>query len=307
MASPLTDKAFLRLLDDRLEKCFTGGFDEIADVRGNFFNVVTGKKAWLEYWEVSDVPDPEQFEGIINYQDIYPGYHYKIEPKEFAGGIMIQRRLIDTDRYDVIEERADGLGRAMKRLQNKHAHHPFIYMSSTAHDFLTAEEGVALCSNSHTTKSNASTTTGFDNLSTLPFNPTNLEAVRVQANQFKTPIGELFEADFDAIVHPLNLSQDVWEVMNSQGKVGEMTNDANFQRDKWSAYELKLWDQYDTNNWAIVDKGRMKRRGLVWYDSIKPEFSSTTDFDTMIRKYASYGVWGWGWVDWRWICGSVVS
>ena len=308
MASPLTDKAFVRLLDDRLEKCFTGGYEEIADVRGSFFDVVTGKKAWLEYTEVSDVGDPEEFAGLRSYQDVYPGYWYKIEPKEYAGGIMIQRRLIDTDRYDVIEERANGLGVAMKRLQNKHAHHPFIYMDSTAHDFMITEEGVALCSNSHTTKSSASTSTGFDNLVTLPFNPTNLEAARIQALQFKTPTGELYEGEFDGIVHPLNLSQEVWEVQKSEGKVGEMLNDANFQRSlAWKNYELKLWDAYDTNNWAIIDTMRMKKRGLVWYDSIKPEFGSTTDFDTMIRKYGSYGVWGWGWIDWRWICGAVVS
>ena len=308
MGSPLTDKAFVRLLDDRLEKCFTGGYDGLAPIKDNMFKVVTGKKAWLEYYEVNDVPDPVAFAGKRTYQDVHPGFHTKIEPKEYAGGIIIQRRLIDTDRCDIAEDRAQGLGIAMKRLQNKHAHQPFIYLDATAFDFMIAEEGVALCSNSHTTKTNASTTTGFDNLSTLALNASNLEAVRVQATQFKTGIGERFQGNFDTIVFPTSLAEEVYEIVESKGKVDTMLNNANFQESlRWKVMELPLLDDYDTHNWAIIDSSRMKSKGLIWYDSIAPEFGNTSDFDTEMRKYGSYGVWGWGWVGWRWICGSVVS
>lgn len=45
----------------------------------------------------------------------------------------------------------------------------------------------------------------------------------------------------------------------------------------------------------------------MWIDGIKPEFNSTTDFDTLVRKYSSYAVFAWGFTNWRWIVGSSVS
>lgn len=306
MSSPLVDKDFIRLLDDRLEKVFTVGGEELPDIKSKFFKVVNSKKAWLEYFSMGGVPDPAEFHGAVTYQDVSPGYWTKIEPKEYAGGIQITRRLIDTDRYDVIENMAKQLGGAMKRKMNKIAHEPFTYHDSTAFNFMTNEEGVALCSNSHTTKSGASTSTGFDNYSTLPFSAVNLEAVRVMSLGLRDDIGERFSTNFDTIVHPSNLSEKVWEVTHSTGKVDEMTNNANYQKGRWKSIELPLLDDTDSSDWYIIDSSACKR-SLIWDDSIKLEFHSDTDFDSMIRKYISYLVAGWGWIDWRWIIGCAVS
>lgn len=308
MGSPLTDKQFIRLLDDRLEKKFTGGYDELPKMRDKFFTTKVDKKAWLEYYGVGDVPDPEPFEGLRSYQDVAPGYHTKIEPKEYAGGITVQRRLLDTDRYDVIEGRAERLGVAARRKMDKLAQEPFIYCDSTAFTFMIAEEGVALASNSHTTKATVSTSSGFDNLGTLPFSAANLEAVRILAKQFKSDINERIDSNFDTIIHPTQLASDVWEVQKSEGKVDSMENNANFQRGRWSAIELPRWDDVDTNNWGIADSSLMKQ-SLIWHQGldVEVEFGNTTDFDTLMRKYGSYFVCGWGWIDWRWSYFCVVS
>jgi hypothetical protein len=307
MSNPLTDKQFIRLLDDRLTKVYHDEFDDLPMIIDNFYGRVKSSKAWEEYFSVGDVPDPEEFHGTIQYQAVYPGYHTKIEPVEYAGGIMIQRRLLDTERYDVIESRAKGLAGAANRKMNKIAHEPFIYMDSAAFSFMTSEEGVALCSNSHTTKvPGVDTSTGFDNLTTLPFNAVNLEAARIISLGFKSDIGERIVTNFDTIVHGSNLSEAVWEVINSQGKVDEITNNANFQRGKWKSMELPLWDDYDTNDWMLVDSKKMKDY-LLWVDSVPLEFNSTTDFDTFIRKYADYFVCGWGFTNWRWALGCSVS
>uniref|UniRef100_A0A6M3K1U5 Putative capsid protein n=2 Tax=viral metagenome TaxID=1070528 RepID=A0A6M3K1U5_9ZZZZ len=306
MGNPLTDKQFIRLLDDKLTKVYHDQYDGLPLIIDTFYNRMKSTKAWEEFFSIGDIPDPEAFNGTIQYQGISPGYHTKIEPSEYAGGIMVERRLIDTDRYDVIEGRAKGLARAANRKMNKIAHEPFIYHTSTAFSFMTSEEGVALCSNSHTTKSGTSTTSGFDNLSTLPFNAVNLEAVRIQSLGLKSDISERIDTNFDTIVHGSNNAEAVWEVINSQGKVDEMTNNANFQHKKWKQIELPLLDDYDTNDWFIVDSGAMKEY-LIWIDSVPLEFMSTTDFDTMVRKYADYFVIGYGFTDWRWAIGCSVS
>jgi hypothetical protein len=307
MSNPLTDKQFVRLLDDRLTKVFVNQYKGLPSIKEKFYSIKKSKKASEEYFSVGSVPDPEAFNGIIQYQGVAPGYHTKITPAEYAGGITIQRRLLDTDRYDVIEGLAKGLGTAARRKQNKIAHEVFTNFDSTAFDFVVSEEGVALCSNSHLTKApNVSTASGFDNLSTLGFDAVNLEALRIQGLGFRDDIGERIETNFDTIVHGTNLEADVWTVLNSQGATGDNLNDANFQKGRWKAICLPLLDDYDTNDWFIVDSSAMKD-ALIWIDSIPLEFGSTTDFDTMVRKYSSYMVCGWGFVDWRWIVGSSVS
>jgi hypothetical protein len=307
MGNPLTDKSFIRLLDDRLTKVYHDQYKSLPDIRDKFFTIINDSKAWQEYYSVGSVPDPAEFLGTVTYQSVAPGYHTKIEPKEYAGGIMIQRRLLDTDRYDVIESRAKGLATAANRKMNKIAHEVFAHFDSTAFTFMTSEEGVALCSNSHTTKAqNVSTASGFDNLSTLPFDAVNLEAIRIQGVGLRDDIGERMTTNFDTIIHGTNLAEPVWEVINSQGKVDEMTNNANFQRGRWKSIELPMLDDYDTNDWFVVDSGAMKD-SLKWITGVPLEFHSTTDFDTFVRKYIDYFVCGWGFTDWRWVIGSSVS
>ena len=307
MANPLTDKQFVRLLDDRLTKVYQDRYKGLPLIIDKFFDRKKSKKAWEEYFSVGSVPDPELFNGIIQYQGVSPGYHTKITPLEYAGGITIQRRLIDTDRYDVIEGMSKGLAVAANRKMNKIAHQVFQNFDSTAFDFMVSEEGVALCSNSHTTKApDVSTASGFDNLATLAFDATNLETLRIQSKGLRDDIGERMETNFDTIIHPTNLAADVWEVMNSQGKTGDNLNNENFQRGRWKAIELPMLDDSDTNDWFIVDSALMKE-SLIWLDGVPLEFNSINDFDTMMKKYSDYFVVGWGFVDYRWIIGSNVS
>ena len=307
MGNPLTDRQFVRLLDKQLNKVYTDSFDGLPLIIDQFYNRVADKSAWLEYFNVGAVPDPVLFNGLIEYQSIAPGYHTKITPLEYAGGIIIERRLLDTDQYDVIEGLAGGLGEAANRKMNKLAHEPFIYPDSSAFTFMETDEAVALCSDSHTTKaSGVSTTYGFDNLSTLSFDAVNLEALRIQSKGFKNDIGERITTNFDTIIHGTNQAAAVWEVLNSERKHDTLLNDANFQKGRWKSIELPMLDDYDTNDWFIVDSSLMKK-SLIWQDGVPLEFNSTSDFDTLMRKYADYFVCGWGWKEWRWIIASSVS
>lgn len=301
MGNPLTDKDFVRLLDDRLTKVFTDTYKGLPDIRDKFFTTVKEKKAWLEYFAIGSVPDPEQFNGTVQYQTVSPGFHTKIESIAYAGGITIQRDLLDFDRYNVIDGRAKGLAKAANRKITKIAHQPFAYADSAAFTFMTSEEGVALCSNSHTSKSGL-LTTGNDNYSTLPFNAVNLEAVRQQSRGFRDDIGERIDTEFDTIIHSTSNAEAVWEVIKSEGKVDEMTNNANFHRNRWKAIELPLLDDYDADAWFIADSSMMKE-SLICHMPVGLEFHNTQDFDTFMRKYISYFRMGWGFTEWRWLLG----
>ena len=307
MANPLTDKQFVRLLDDRLDKVYWGEYGEgLPPIIDSMYNVINDSKAWLEYYQTGDIPDPEEFNGIVQYQSFSPGYHTKIEPKEYAGGLVIQRRLLDTERYDIIENMAKKLGAAAKRKMNKMAHEPFIYADSTAFSFMTSEEGVALCSDSHTTKSGTSTTSGFDNLTTLAFDAPNLETMRIMGKQLRSDISERIDTNFDTIIHSTALAEDVWNVLNATGQTDSANNDLNFQKGKWKSIELPYLDDFDTNDWFIVDSSKMKEH-LKWINSVALEFANIEDFDTLMRKYRDYFVVGLGFTDWRWIIQASAS
>jgi len=305
MASPLTSKDFVRLLDDRLLKVYTEQRDILPVIVDQFYTKVTENRAWLEYFTMGSIPDPAEFNGTITYQGMSPGYHVKIEPKEYAGGLVVERRLLDTERYDIIETQTKKLARAANRKINKIAHEPFAYHDSTQFTFLTHEASEALCANTHASKSGLRTS-GYDNLMGLPFNYTNLEACRIQAVGFRDDIGERVQNNFDTILHPTNLAEEVWQVLNAQKEPDQMTNNENFARGRWKAIELPYLDDYDTTDWMVVDASAMKEN-LIWHEAVSPEFMSTTDFDTLMRKYADYFVVGWGWIDWPWILSNSCS
>ena len=133
-----------------------------------------------------------------------------------------------------------------------------------------------------------------------------MEALRVVSLGFKSDIGERITTNFDTIIHGSNLSEAVWNVTHASGRPDDMSNDMNIHKGRWKTIELPLLDDYDTNDWFIVDSSKMKE-ALHWQDGVSLEFNSTTDFDTFMRKYSDYFVVGWGWDDWRWILGSSVS
>ena len=299
-----TKEKFMRLLDKRIDMYLEEGLAEsYPDYPSMLYTIKTDKKAWLESYGVGDIPDPLPFDGITKYQEVSPGYWSKIEPREWAGGIIIERLLWETEQYGAIEDMVKGLPRAMKRIRNKHAIDEFANASSTAFNFVTSEEGVALCSTAHTTKADGvSTTTGFSNLSVLTFDAVNLEAVRLQGIGIKSDIGErVFDWDFDTIWYGSTLAAEVNEAIESQRKPDTNFNNDNYQAKlRWKTLEIPMLDDYGTKTWGILDSKKMKKYNL-WHDLIKPEYDKVDEFDTKVRKRSSYGAWGCGPVGWRWI------
>lgn len=301
---------FFRLLDASIDKTYWDRFKELLE-RKNYVEMLFDKKdsnkLEEQYYEVGAVPNPERFQGRIQYQGVTPGYLTTCKPLEYAGGITIERRLWDTDQSGVIKKMSKGLATAAHRKKMEIAHEPFTSAFSTAYTFMTSEEGVSLCSNSHTTKvPGVSTSAGFDNYSTLSLDAPNLETIRIQSRGFKNDIGKRLDTNFDTIIHGTNLAAEVWEIQNSQLVPGETSNTANFQRGRWKNIELPLLDDTDTNNFFIVDSEMMKEC-LVWLEGVPLEFNRETDFDSLVRKYADYFVDGWCFTSWRWCLGCEVT
>lgn len=310
MGSPLTSADFRKLLqtdlrevaDDIIER------DLLASMIPKFFTMADSQKAWEEYLTVSDFGDIPEFTGELEYLPRYPGWHTKVEHTAYAAGVQTERQLVDDDQYGVIERTTQGMTKAMTRTREKKGARVFQGSFSSAFDYQTNEEGKALCSTTHLSKSGASTSSGFSNLLTGAFSKANLEAARLLMYRFKTDIGERFEVSNNwGIIYPMALDSKVREVTQTPSGYGTAYSDVNVESQQgYTLLPYKLLDDTDTNDWWLVDLTAMKN-ALIWFDRIKPEYDNMVEFETKSLKHSVYTRLSWCVLDWRPFVGNQVS
>lgn len=291
---------------------FTDIFNEAYKDEGDrvpeYYSVSTNKAINSRYSSVSGMGQLTEFTGLVNFTDVSQGYDVTITPVQFARGFSVERLLADTDQHDIMSGKPKALGTAAARTRNVHAIRPFDNAFSVDAYFASHTEGVAMCSNSHTTTTGASTATGYDNLVTAALSSVAVSSMRVQLLNFRDEQGErIGNLKPDTLLVPQqgNMEETAWEIVNSMGKVDEVTNNANFNKGRFTVKT----DIYlgDANNFFLYDAAMMKQNGLKWQDAVKPEFAMVEDFDTLIAKWRCYGRWANHWLMWRWICGAQVS
>jgi phage major head subunit gpT-like protein len=314
MGNPLLSSQFVRLLDDRLRKVYVDSFKELPSMVDRLYGTIKSDKAWEEFFGVGAVPDIPAFNGQLEYLSVAPQFYTRIEPKEFAGAITIERKLIDDDRYSVIKGRQNGLVESMHRVREKLGAQGFGYAFSSAFMFMSNDEGVALCSSSHTNKSGASTSNGFSNAGSSALSKTSIGATRIFMKQFRNESGQRIVIEPDTILVPDNLYDAACEAVgaNDSGARSDRDPDSgnlgkiNVQSGRWNVIAYPRLDDIDTNNWFMLDSKKMKEF-MIWVDRISPEVSTTTDFETLMFKQSIYSRFGYGWTDWRFCYGHNVS
>jgi len=208
---------FADLLDPRLRRIFDERFDQLPDMKGRFYNIVDGAsgptKADYRVSQVGTFGDIPEFSGSVTYDDVYQGYDSTITPKEYASGFQVERKLHDDDLTNIIDGKPKALATAFQRTQQTHAASTFNNAFSLDSTWLSHTEGVALCSNSHTTTSGASVATGFDNLATGSFSTVALASARIQMIGFRGDRAERISVVPSMILHPPDMYQTVHEVL----------------------------------------------------------------------------------------------
>lgn len=307
MSSPLTSAQFVRLLDERLKEVSEAKYNDLPSMIPELFRVVNDDSAWMEFFEVGAVPDIPEFNGKLSYLSVAPGFHTKIEHKEYAAGLMHERKLIDDKKYAVMEDRTSGLMASAQRKREKLGVRAFAYAFSTAFDFQTREEGVALCSSSHTTKSGTSTASGFDNAGTSALSKTSVAATRILMRQFRNDISERIDmSDNFALIVPDNLADLAMEINGTKSGYDTAASDINTQYQRYKVIPYLRLDDYDTNNWFMTNMD-LQKQDLMFADRVKPELTNTVDFETYALKSAVYMRCSYGFRDWRWAYGHQVS
>lgn len=301
----IVSSQFPRLLDDRLREVINDEFKDVESSIDKIFNRQSNDTAFAEYMEVGDVPDIPKFNGSLSYVSFSPGFYTKIEPSEYAAAMAIERKLIDDDRYGVIKNKANQLIISAARTMDKTAVSQIAGSFSAAFEFQKSEEGVALCSNAHLTKSGVSTASGFSNLLTTALSKTSLSAAYLAMRRFRNDRGERIDIEPDTLIVPDSLAQTAYEITSTPQGLYSAEGTKNYWQGKFKVVVLKRLDDSSTTNWWLVDSKKMKRY-LVWLDNVKPETETMWDFATKTYQTSLYYRNGSGFLSWRWILGSQV-
>ena len=306
MGNPLTSSQFTKLLDNRLREVSENEWNELPSMIPTMYRMLSSDSAIEEFYGIGSLPDIPQFTGKLQYLGIAPGFYTKIEPKEFAGGIQIERKLLDDKKYSVMDDRAASLANSAQRVREKYGVRPFAYAFSSAYDFMQSEEGVSLCNSSHSTKSGTSTTSGFGNAGTTALSKTSVAATRLLMRKFRNDISERIVIEPDTLIVPDNLADTAYEIVQTDKGLYSAEGTVNVNKGRFKVIVYPRLDDYDTNNWFMSDS-RLMKKYMIWIDRIAKEVNNTIDFETFMVKHSIYFRIGNGWTNWRHIYGHNVS
>lgn len=305
MPTPMNSGVFGDLLDPRFQKIFNDTLKPLPDMIGSIYTMVpTNGRNNMTWSEVGTLTDWDEFTGTVAYTSLAQGYDVTMTPVEFTKGVQVQRKLYDDDQYHIMDQKPASMATSAHRTRQKHGFRIFNNAFSVDTLFYNHSEGVALCSDSHTTNSGASTASGFDNLTTSALTATAVFSLRNQMIGFRGDQAEKFEVEPDELWFPPELSEQAFEIIKSPGKVDTANNNRNFHEGRYTPYECRYMT--DTNNWFMCD-GSLRKQSLYWQDRVPLEFAMIEDFDTLVAKWRGYGRWGMTYVQWRFIGGSQVS
>jgi len=305
MAVPHTSANFADLLDPRFERIFNDEYNAHPDMIPVLYDMVphNGRNN-MTFSSVTTIEDFQQFQGTVTYQDQHLGYDSTATYLEWVNGFQLERKLWDDDQYNIWDDKPRALAASAYRTRQQHAARMFNNAFAVDTLFYTNSEGVALCSDSHTTTTGASTATGFDNVITGSLTATSVQTARVQMVQFRGPQAERIQVMPDTLLFPPDLYEEAFEIVNSPGKLETANNNANVHEGR---YRLVEWNYLtDTNNWFMMDSSYM-RLFLKWIDRIPLEYGFVEDFDTFAAKYRAYVRYAMVWRDWRFVLGAQVS
>jgi phage major head subunit gpT-like protein len=305
---PAVSTSFADLLNPRMKKIFNDRWSQLSDRISDFYAMKSGSDAPTKdtyvMSEVGTFGDISEFTGTVSYDDVFQGYDSTLTHKEYSGGFQIERKLFDDDLFSIIDGKPSGLATALNRTRQKHGASLYNNAFSLDTTWLTHTEGVALCSNSHTTASGASTTSGFDNLITAALSAVSVTAARIQMRGFRGDRAERISIVPDKLIIPVDLYQTAYEIVESMGWPENANNAANVHK---GAYKVVDWEYLDdVNNWFMVDSG-LEKEHQIWVDRVKAEFGMAEDFDTFIGKWRLYARYSLGWNNWRHLLGAQVS
>lgn len=293
------------VLDRRFTKIFADQYKQLPTMLPELFSIGAARKGADEkYSEIGDLGDFDEFDGTLSFDTFSQGYDVTATHLEWAKGMSIRNTLIQDDLTGEINDRPRTMATAARRTREAHGARIFSLAFGIDNKFYNHSEGVALCSNSHTTTSGASTNNGFDNLLTSALSAAALATARIQMRGFRDDRGNRINIMPDEIwISPDNY-ENAFEIISSLGKVNTAENNPNVH---YGQYTVKEWNyMQDSSDWFVCDSN-LRKQNLKWFDRQPIQFGRAEEFDTFNRKWRAYLRYSFLYRGWRWLLGSQVS
>jgi phage major head subunit gpT-like protein len=245
--------------------------------------------------ETGDIGEFEEFNGEVQYSDWKEGYKKSVTEVEYSKGLKFTRRFLRNDLYGVAEAAVRRLAEAARAKREILGAQVF----NNAFTTFTVGDGNPLCYSAHTSKVGGS---NQSNTGSLAFSAANLFTVQNYFKKFKTNADQIMWNIPDTIIAPMDLEQDIYEVIKSAGKVDTDFNNRNYLKGRYNAI---IWDNFltSTSAWFLVNSEMMKDH-LIFREWEPVQFYRSGEFDTMVLKLAGYFSCAVSTVEWRWVYGN---
>jgi phage major head subunit gpT-like protein len=264
------------------------------------FNVITSNKAVEYFLGAGGMGDWQEYKGAIEYDDMEQLYRTSLTHAEYARGFKVERKLVDDDQYNIIQERPRALAMAAARTREKHAASVFNNAFSTSYQ---GGDAKPLCESAgHPySPSNASTQTN-EGSSALSYD--NVITIFRAMQEFKDDRGELVSVNPDTLLVPPELAQTAKEILlTTQNKPNTTDTVVNYVNTFLN--KVIVWHYLtDANAWFMIDS-QLAKRHLLWVDRVGMEFAlDPTSNYRLEARYRGYMRYSYGWSDWRWVYGN---
>jgi hypothetical protein len=311
---PITSAHFSDLVSPALQEAFWIGYGATGPSRRTSLipTVYDVRSSRLAQENVRGVgvlgSDGWNFEdsGRVQYDDPNQGDKTTFTHAEFAKGVLVRRKFVDDNLFDVLTDQASALGDSLYRKREKSGASVFnnAFTSTTNDDGFSTlgADGVVLCSASHPQSDDDGTT--WSNTGTTALSKAAVSSTRISMMDFEDDRGDIMDVMPDTILVPPDLEDTGLEITKSMLDPTSANNAINPQAGR---FRLLVWHYLtDANNWFMLDSSR-QRQFLRWYERIPVEFAREEDFDTLIAKFRAYNRYSYGWVDPRFIYGHNVT
>ncbi len=290
------------LLEPGLRQIFDVATGELAAQSRipTLFNVQDSQKAQEHDLGVGSFGNWNEYEGAIEYDDPEQGFKTTYTHVEFARGFKVERKLVDDDLYNIINQRPRGLAIGAMRKREVDAASVFNNAFSASY---TGGDSVALCGAHPYSPGNATTQA---NNGTTALSYASIVATRKLMRAYVDDKGELIPINPNTLLVPPELEDTAYEETRSVQKPGTANNDISYVNSL--GLQIVVWDYLtDSNNWFMLDSG-LAGMYLNWFDRVPLEFAADPTGDYRLEaRYRGYMRYSYGWSDWRWVYGHAVA
>lgn len=300
MQTPIASSNWADALDPRIKIGVKTAAGKIPEEQGMWFTAHDSSLEQENILTYGDMGAMEQFQGNISFDVMKQEYKKTITNVQFAKGASIEYKLVLTQQLPVVDQIAEALGRTLK-LKNLSACYDWFNLATSTY---TTGDTLAIASASHTSNDSRGPATQ-SNLGTTELSYASFDAAYVAMQKFLTPTSQMdFELKPDTLVVPIDLEAYASEIIGSKGKPDAVTNNINAYNGKVSVIAARPIT--DTNNWALVNKKRMKEQ-QHWYNVQTPMYLKDREISTLVMRRVLYTFFGYGSAGWRWLYFSNVA